>query len=202
MVDFALEADLISQGNQHVAGIDEVGRGPLAGPVVAAAVILDPHNIPDGLNDSKRLTEKKRQSLFHDITATAHIGLASLPAEHIDQLNILHASLKAMVMAVKALPQTPNHCLIDGNQVPSELDLPACAIVKGDNKSVSIAAASIIAKIIRDDMMIQLSRIYPNYGFEKNKGYATKAHLEALNRFGAINQHRQSFAPVKDQAQG
>lgn len=180
-----------------VAGVDEVGRGPLAGDVVAAAVILDPDKTIDGLNDSKKLSEKKREQLYEEITDKAlvwAVGRAS-PAE-IDQINILQASLVAMQRAVNALATRPRHVLVDGNRCP-ELVMPSTAIVKGDSLVTVISAASIIAKVIRDRELIALDAEYPVYGFARHKGYPTKEHMTALLQNGPCPAHRKSYAPVK-----
>jgi ribonuclease HII len=180
-----------------VAGVDEVGRGPLAGAVVAAAVILDPDNPIEGLTDSKKLTEKRREVLSEEIKKKAlcwAFGRAE-PAE-IDQVNILQASLLAMSRAVENLTTQPNHCLIDGNKCPV-LSCTSEAIVKGDLKVDSIGAASIIAKVERDNELKRLDQQYPGYGLAKHKGYPTKQHLEALAELGITPIHRRSFSPVR-----
>ncbi len=178
-----------------IAGVDEVGRGPLAGPVVAAAVILDPQNIPDGLADSKALTEKRREALAPIIRACAEVGVGEASVEEIDRLNILQASLLAMRRAVAALPTAPVACLVDGNQDP-RLPCKTELVIKGDARSLSVAAASIIAKTVRDQQMRDLGEIHPDYGWASNKGYGSKAHMAALKRIGATAHHRRSFAPV------
>ena len=180
-----------------IAGVDEVGRGPLAGAVVTAAVILDPKRPIIGLNDSKKLSEKKREYLFDIICDSALdfcIGRAEV--EEIDQINILQATFVAMQRAVAGLNIKPHRVLVDGNKAP-DFGIPAEAIIQGDGKIAEISAASIIAKVVRDREMKQLAVIYPGYGFEKHKGYGTKFHLEALNRLGATPIHRTSFAPVR-----
>lgn len=179
-----------------VAGVDEVGRGPLAGPVTAAAVILDPANIPDGLNDSKKLSAKKREALFDILNEVAQVSLGWASVEEIDQINIRNASLLAMTRAVEGLPQMPSHALIDGNVIPKDLTCPATALVKGDGRSLSIAAASIIAKVTRDRLMVALAQQHPGYGWEKNAGYPSKAHIQALQDIGVTPHHRHSFKPV------
>lgn len=194
--DFSLETTILDATKGPVAGVDEAGRGPLAGPVVAAAIILDPAAIPDGLNDSKKLSAGKRADLFDMICRSAHVGVATVSQHQIDRMNIRAATLYAMRQALLALAVAPNHVLVDGRDVPPELRCPADAIIKGDARSVSIAAASIIAKVTRDRMMHAASRFYPGYGFEKHMGYGTAAHLEALTRLGASRLHRASFAPV------
>ena len=179
-----------------VAGVDEVGRGPLAGPVTAAAVILDPTRIPEGLNDSKKLSAKKREALFDIIQDVAQVSLGWASVEEIDEINIRNASLLAMVRAVEGLAQTPTHALIDGNVIPKGLTCPATALVKGDGRSVSIAAASIIAKVTRDRLMVSLAQQHPGYGWENNAGYPSKAHIQALQDIGVTPHHRRSFKPV------
>ena len=179
-----------------VAGVDEVGRGPLAGPVTAAAVILDPACIPEGLNDSKKLSAKKREALFDLIQDVAQVSLGWASVEEIDEINIRNASLLAMVRAVEGLAQVPTHALIDGNVIPKGLTCPATALVKGDGRSVSIAAASIIAKVTRDRLMVALAQQHPGYGWEKNAGYPSKAHIQALQDIGVTPHHRHSFKPV------
>ncbi|MFK7901586.1 MAG: ribonuclease HII, partial [Nitratireductor sp.] len=174
------------------------GRGPLAGPVVAAAVILDPTNIPSGLNDSKKLTEKKRLILFDEIVASSQIAFASVSASKIDEINIRQATLLAMSKCVMALGNKAGHILIDGRDVPLPLNNIGTAVIKGDGISVSIAAASIIAKVMRDKMMIKNAEYYPPYGFDGHKGYGSAKHIEAIKEHGACALHRKSFAPIKD----
>jgi len=180
-----------------VAGVDEVGRGPLAGPVLAAAVILDPADSIPGLRDSKRLSALQREALYREIGHRAiavAVGRAE-PAE-IDALNILRASLLAMQRAVAGLALRPDVVYVDGNQTPS-LDVPVVAVVGGDDLIAAISAASIVAKVLRDREMVALAARYPEYGFEGHKGYATSVHLDALRRFGPTPLHRRSFAPVR-----
>lgn len=185
------------QGYELIAGVDEVGRGPLVGAVVTAAVILDPNNPIAGLADSKKLSEKKRLALAAEIKEKALAwALGRAEAEEIDKLNILHATMLAMQRAVKSLKISPHLVLVDGNRVP-ELDMPAQAIVKGDGKVAEISAASILAKVARDQEMEALDKRFPQYEFAKHKGYPTKVHLEKLAQFGALPQHRRSFAPVR-----
>ncbi|MCQ3829529.1 ribonuclease HII [Microbulbifer elongatus] len=182
-----------------LAGVDEVGRGPLAGDVVAAAVILDPDNPVEGLADSKKLSEKRRDALFDEIREKASsFAVARASVEEIDQLNILHASLLAMKRAVEQLSVQPEFVLVDGNRKP-QWRYACDTVVKGDDRVPCIAAASILAKVTRDREMVQLDRIYPGYGLAGHKGYPTKAHMEALARLGATPVHRKSFAPVKRQ---
>ena len=194
--DFAHEARLRARGFELVAGVDEVGRGPLAGPVVAAAVILDPDHLPDGLNDSKKLTASVRERLFTEIMRHAHVAIASIPAARIDAINIRQATFEAMAEAVNGLAVRADSALIDGRDVPS-LPCPAEALIGGDRRSLSIAAASIIAKVTRDRMMTLLAQTYPDYGFEKHMGYGTVKHLKALALHGPTPLHRMSFAPLK-----
>jgi ribonuclease HII len=180
-----------------IAGVDEVGRGPLAGDVVAAAVILDPVNPIHGLADSKKLTEKKRDYLFDIIKERALCyAITRANIEEIDQLNIFHASLLAMKRAIEQLSITPDQVLVDGKFLP-DMIYPGEAIIKGDTKIPAISAASIIAKVTRDREMIALEKDYPGYGFAQHKGYPTKQHLAALERLGVTDLHRRSFAPVK-----
>jgi len=170
------EEAAIAEGHTFIAGVDEVGRGPLAGPVVTAAVILKQGHIPEGLNDSKKLTEKRREILFEEICASAEVAISSVSAQQIDQMNIRAATLYAMVEAVEALNQQPTFVLIDGRDIPPALKQPAKAIIKGDAHSLSIAAASIIAKVTRDRMMVRAHTFYPGYHFDRHKGYGKKAH--------------------------
>lgn len=195
--DFSLELAARDAGHWPVAGTDEAGRGPLAGPVVAAAVILDPDNIPAGLNDSKKLSLKQREALFEAIMATAHVSIASSSPRLIDEINILRASLDAMRRAVAGLPITPAHVLVDGRDVPKGLSCSGTAVIKGDSRSVSIAAASIIAKVTRDRMMDRAGLVYPAYGFGKHAGYGTKQHRDAIISDGPCPLHRMSFRPLK-----
>ena len=194
--DFTIEQSAIDAGHTLIAGVDEVGRGPLCGPVTAAAVILDPQNIPAGLNDSKKLTAKRREALYDMLLDCATVSVAHATVAEIDELNILRASHLAMERAVAGLPQTPDHVLIDGNLIPKGLTISAQAVVKGDSKSLSIAAASIMAKTVRDRIMVDLAQQYPGYGWEKNAGYPTAVHLESLQKLGVTPHHRRSFKPV------
>ncbi|MDR2224746.1 MAG: ribonuclease HII [Providencia sp.] len=180
-----------------IAGVDEVGRGPLVGAVVTAAVILDPNNPIVGLADSKKLSEKKREKLFDEIKEKALcwcIGRAE--PEEIDKINILHATMLAMQRAVAGLSIVPEFVLIDGNRCP-ELPMPSQAVVKGDSLVQEISAASILAKVVRDREMVELDKAFPEYGFAKHKGYPTAYHLEKLAQYGATEFHRKSFAPVR-----
>ena len=181
-----------------IAGVDEAGRGPLVGSVVAAAVILDPNNPIEGLNDSKKLTEKKREKLFLEIKEKALAwAIAEATHQEIDEINILQASLLAMRRAVEALHMTPEHVLVDGNKVPQGLSMSCDAVVGGDALHAEISAASILAKVTRDHQMVELDQQFPKFGFAKHKGYPTKAHFEAIATHGVIDQHRRSYAPVK-----
>ena len=195
--DFSAETRLMSSGKQVVAGVDEAGRGPLAGPVVAAAVVLHPRHIPDGLNDSKKLTARQRDLLFDQILLDADCAWASLTASEIDALNIRTASLKAMELAVQGLPCIPDSVLVDGRDLPAGLARQGEAMIKGDARSLSIAAASIVAKVVRDRMMVAAASRFPQYGFEKHKGYGSRVHREAIERHGACALHRLSFAPMR-----
>jgi ribonuclease HII len=186
-----------------LAGTDEAGRGPLAGEVVAAAVILDPARPIAGLADSKKLSEKKREALFVEIQEKAlAYGVASATIEEIDEINILHASMLAMSRAVALLSIVPEHVLVDGNRIPPNLPCSAEAVVKGDARQAAISAASILAKVTRDRDIVQAAQIYPEYGFEKHKGYPTAQHLEAIRLHGITPIHRRSFGPVKKILEG
>ena len=200
--NFELEVAAGCENGRAVVGIDEAGRGPWAGPVVAAAVRILRDNAPEDLlaqlDDSKRLSAARRLSLFRDMTACDGFAIAIGQASvvEIDRLNILQASLLAMSRAVAALPLSPDHALVDGRQIPT-LPCGAAAIVKGDSRSLSIAAASICAKVTRDRLMAELARKHPGYGWERNQGYGTREHREGLDRLGVTPQHRRSFAPIK-----
>jgi len=186
-------------GNKmNIAGVDEAGRGPLVGSVVAAAVILDPNNPIQGLNDSKKLSEKKREKLFIEIQEKALAwAIAEASAAEIDKHNILQASLLAMRRAVEALSIQPEHVLVDGNKIPQGLAMSCDAVVGGDALHPEISAASILAKVTRDRQMVEMDQKYPQFGFAKHKGYPTKAHFEAIALHGVIDEHRRSFGPVK-----
>lgn len=201
MPDLKMEQELIRSGMDPVAGIDEAGRGPLAGPVTAAAVILPCGYEHALLDDSKKLTARRRDLIYEELTSDPSIcwGVAFAEVEEIDALNILRATHTAMRRAAMALSARPSFCLIDGLDVP-EFPLDARGVVKGDGISLSIAAASIIAKVSRDRRMQELAEEFPVYGFEKHKGYGTKAHLEALREHGPCPEHRRSFAPVAELA--
>lgn len=194
---YSYERDLIKQNITLIAGVDEVGRGPLVGPVVAAAVILPVNYKLDGLTDSKKLSEKKRD-LFYDIINhdAISIGIGVISEKIIDEVNIYEATKLAMKEALNNLSVTPEHVLIDA--MPLDIDIPRTSIIKGDAKSLSIAAASVIAKVTRDRMMYELDKKYPMYNFKKNKGYPTKEHVLAINQYGIIKEHRITYGPVKD----
>ena len=185
-----------SLGPAPVAGVDEVGRGPMAGPVVAAAVILRPSTIPSGLADSKTLTPKVRQKLCADLRLGSDIGVGAASVHEIDRINILQATFLAMQRALARLSQPPRLVLVDGNQMP-KLPYPLRPVIKGDGRCLSIAAASIVAKVVRDRMMTRLAERYPAYGWEHNVGYCTLEHRRALQKHGATVHHRRSFLPVR-----
>ena len=194
--DYSFETAALARGYTRVAGVDEVGRGPLAGPVVAAAVVLDPACIPEGLNDSKALSARRREVLYDQILAVADVSVAHCSVEEIDEINILQASLRAMERAVAGLTLAPDFVLVDGNKIPAAFGLDAEAVVKGDARSLSISAASIVAKTWRDRLMVDLAQQHPGYGWEKNAGYGTKLHLEGLRNLGVTPHHRRSFKPI------
>ncbi len=191
------ENELYNNEINFIAGIDEVGRGPLVGPVVTAAVILPKDFYDERINDSKKLTEKKRELLYDVIMENAlSVGIGISSPEVIDEINILNATKKAMIEAINNLSIKPEHLLIDA--VKLDIDIPQTSIIKGDAKSQSIASASIIAKVTRDRMMVELDKKYPMYDFKHNKGYGTKKHMEALYKYGPLKEHRKSFAPVSE----
>lgn len=192
--DFTIELDAMRSGTRHVCGIDEAGRGPWAGPVVAAAVVLDPDCIPPGLDDSKKLSEAQREALFEPILRSAKVGIGIAEVDRIDRDNILAATLWAMAQAMEQIDSV-ELALVDGNRAP-KLPCPVRTIVEGDARSLSIAAASIIAKVTRDRIMIGHDATYPLYGFARHKGYGTAFHQQALTRHGPTPLHRKSFAPV------
>jgi ribonuclease HII len=194
---FELEAALIARGVWPVAGVDEVGRGPLAGPVCVAAVILDPKNLPQGLDDSKKLSASRREALSGEIFARAlAVSVALAPAAEIDAVNIRQATLNAMARATRALALAPQFVLVDGRDLP-ELPCPGRAVIKGDATSLSIAAASIVAKVARDRLMARLDGLHPGYGFAVHAGYPTEAHRAALQQLGPCREHRRSYRPVR-----
>ncbi len=191
------ETELYNKGINFIAGIDEVGRGPLVGPVVTAAVILPKDFYDERINDSKKLTEKKRELLYDVIMENAiSVGIGISSEDVIDEINILNATKRAMLEAVNNLSVKPEHLLIDA--VKLNTDIPQTSIIKGDAKSESIAAASIIAKVTRDRMMVELDKIHPEYDFKHNKGYGTKKHIEAIRKYGIIKEHRKTFAPCDE----
>ena len=191
------ETELYNKGINFIAGIDEVGRGPLVGPVVTAAVILPKDFYDERINDSKKLTEKKRELLYDVIMENAiSVGIGISSEDVIDEINILNATKRAMLEAVNNLSVKPEHLLIDA--VKLNTDIPQTSIIKGDAKSESIAAASIIAKVTRDRMMIELDKMHPEYDFKHNKGYGTKKHIEAIRKYGIIKEHRKTFAPCDE----
>lgn len=195
---YSYEDKLLKKGHLYIAGCDEVGRGPLAGPVVAAAVILDPNVQIQGLNDSKKLSEKKREALDIEIREKAlAYNIVYIYPDEIDEINIYQASKKAMLEATKELKIQPSFVLSDAMPL-GDLNIPFESIIKGDSKSATIAAASIIAKVERDKYMIKMSKKYPLYGFEKHKGYPTKQHIEALKEYGVLDIHRKTYKPVSD----
>lgn len=195
---FELEEAARARNFRRIAGVDEAGRGPLAGPVVAAAVIIDPARIPQGLADSKTLSAKRRDAALEQIEALCEVGVGIASVEEIDQLNILYASHLAMCRAVAALGAPADHVLCDGNMIPRDLTCSAEAVIKGDARSLSIAAASIVAKTKRDAIMVDLAQQHPGYGWESNSGYASKSHKEALRNLGVTPHHRRSFRPVHE----
>jgi ribonuclease HII len=194
---FDFEAALMEEFNGPVAGIDEAGRGPWAGPVVVAAVILNPDRIPEGLDDSKLLTPKEREERYAEIVATSIVSVVSGPVKQIDRINILQASLWGMRAAYRRLRVPAGAAIIDGNIVPKRFPCKARAVVGGDGLSVSVAAASIVAKVTRDRMMVKLSRHYRRYAWDSNKGYGTREHAEAIKKHGVCTHHRRSFSPIE-----
>jgi len=196
---YKYEKELYSNNIKNIGGVDEVGRGPLIGPVVAACVVLPQDFELEGLNDSKKLSEKKRDSFYEYIIENAlAYGIGSVSPEEIDEINIYEASKKAMMLAIEKVKNQIclEHVLIDA--MPLDLDIPSTSIIKGDAKSISIAAASVVAKVTRDRMMYELDKAYPNYGFGSHKGYPTKKHIEAINQYGLIDGYRKTYGPVKE----
>jgi ribonuclease HII len=193
---FELEAIELELSGGPIAGVDEAGRGPLAGPVVAAAVMLDRRNIPDGIADSKILDVEARREVYQEIVASAQVGVGVAEVDRIDADNILNASLWAMAVAVSRLEAAPRLVLVDGNKPPAVPCATRC-IVQGDARCLSIAAASIVAKVVRDAMMAEIGRAYPNYGFDRHKGYGTREHHAAIAKYGITPHHRRSFKPVQ-----
>ena len=196
---YEYENELYSKGIKYIGGVDEVGRGPLIGPVVASCVVLPKDFILEGLTDSKKLSEKKR-NLFYDyiINHCVAYGIGIVSPEEIDEINIYEASRKAMITAINKVREQINlgHVLIDA--MPINLDIPTTSIIKGDAKSISIAAASVVAKVTRDSMMYELDEKYPMYGFASHKGYPTKKHIEAIHKYGLIDGYRKTYGPVKE----
>ena len=193
MPDYNIEKEILGKGFTAVCGVDEAGRGPLAGPVCAAAVILKPDTEIEGLNDSKKLSEKKREELYSVITEKAvAYSIAFASVEEIEELNILGATFLAMRRAVEGLCPNADFAIIDGNREP-KLNVPAKTVIKGDSKSMSVAAASILAKVTRDRLLLEYDKKYPEYGFASHKGYGTKAHYEAIAEHGITEIHRKSF---------
>ncbi len=197
MDTYMYERELRKKGINLIAGVDEVGRGPLVGPVVTACVILPEKFDFEGLTDSKKLSEKKREILYKEIEEQAlGIGIGIVDNEEIDKINILNATKKAMKMAINNCNVRPEHVLIDA--VKLDIDIPTTSIIKGDLKSITISAASVIAKVTRDHMLYELDKKYPMYDFKHNKGYPTKKHIEAIMEYGIIKEHRRSYSPVKE----
>ncbi|MEM1352006.1 MAG: ribonuclease HII [Pseudomonadota bacterium] len=194
--NYEMERAAMAAGALRVAGVDEVGRGPLAGPVTAAAVILDPNAIPPGLNDSKQLSIKRRVALADVLVSCAEVSIGHASVEEIEAENILQASHIAMCRALAGLNVRPDLVLIDGSMVPKGLNLPAQPVVKGDQRCLSISAASIVAKIARDRIMVDLAQQHPGYGWETNMGYGSKSHISALQNLGVTPHHRRTFRPV------
>ncbi|TQM91902.1 ribonuclease HII [Roseinatronobacter monicus] len=195
--DYDYERLAILQGARRVVGVDEVGRGPLCGPVTAAAVWLNPTALPAGLDDSKRVSTRAREQVFAAIMASADVGIGHASPSEIDEINILQATYLAMHRAIAALDVPPDFLLVDGNRLPTGLPCAAQAVVKGDGKVLSIAAASIIAKVTRDRIMAELDLRYPGYGWAENAGYPTKRHKNAIADLGLTPEHRRSFAPIR-----
>lgn len=200
MDNWKYEKELYDEGIEYIGGVDEVGRGPLIGPVVAACCVLPKDFCLEGLTDSKKISEKKR-NIYYDyiIKNCLAYGVGIVSPEEIDEINIYEASRKAMMIAIKEVQKKVNlqHVLVDAMPLP-DLKIPSTSIIKGDLKSISISAASVIAKVTRDNMMIELDKKYPNYGYAKHKGYPTKAHIEAINKYGLIDGYRKTYGPVKE----
>ena len=191
------ECELRSKGYKYICGIDEAGRGPLAGPVVVASVIMPENSMIEGVNDSKKVSEKKREKLYDLILSEAiSYGVGIIGQDEIDEINILEASKEAMKIALSNLSKKPEHVLIDA--VKLDIDIPSTSIIKGDAKSLSIAAASVIAKVTRDRMMYDLDKIYPEYGYASHKGYPTKKHIEAVKKYGVKDFYRFTFSPISE----
>lgn len=195
--DFSYEENLHSQGYKTIIGVDEVGRGPWAGPVVACAVVMDPTNLPVGATDSKKLTAKKREALYTEIMEKCQVAIGEASVAEIDTYNIREATFMAMKRAIKKLDADADYILVDGNALPKNLPCKAEAVIKGDGKVLSISCASIVAKVYRDNMMTDLHNTHPHYAWNSNAGYGTKAHQEGLAEVGLTEHHRRSFAPIK-----
>ena len=194
---YQYERELYKNGIKYIAGVDEVGRGPLIGPVVSACVVLRENFIPEGLTDSKKLSEKKRDMFYDIIMENAlGVGIGIVDACEIDKINIYEASKKSMILAIENCNCKIDHVLIDAMKL--DINIPSTSIIKGDAKSISIAAASVIAKVTRERMMYELDKKYPMYGFKDHKGYPTKKHVDALNKYGLIEGYRKTYGPVKD----
>ncbi len=191
------EKDLQSKGIKIIGGTDEAGRGPLYGPVVAACVVLPQNFKLDGLNDSKKLTEKKRNIFYDYIVKNTIYGIGVVSPEEIDKINIYEASRKAMIIAIKQVQKQIKLEYVLSDAMPIKIDIPVLPIVKGDAKSITIAAASVIAKVTRDRMLYEIDKKYPEYGFKNHKGYPTKKHLEAINKYGLIDGYRKTYGPIK-----
>ena len=196
---YEYENKLYNLGINNIGGVDEVGRGPLIGPVVAACVVLPKGFVLEGLTDSKKLSEKKREELYKVITENAlSIGVGTVSEEVIDEINIYEASRIGMIRATNSLNIKPDYIITDAMPLDGYIDIPHEKIIKGDAKSISIAAASVVAKVTRDRMMYELDDLYPNYGFKSHKGYPTKKHIEAINKYGLIPGYRKTYGPVKE----
>ena len=194
---YQYERELYKNGIKYIAGVDEVGRGPLIGPVVSACVVLRENFIPEGLTDSKKLSEKKRDMFYDIIMENAlGVGIGIVDACEIDKINIYEASKKSMILAIENCNCKIDHVLIDAMKL--DINIPSTSIIKGDAKSISIAAASVIAKVTRDRMMYELDKKYPMYGFGSHKGYPTKKHVEAIYKYGLIEGYRKTYKPIKD----
>lgn len=194
---FLMEDELHNKGYKYIAGCDEVGRGPMAGPLVASGVVLDPNNKIEGLNDSKKLSKKKRESLYNEILEKAiEVQTCFISVEDVDKLNVYQASKHAMTTCLNNMTTKVDYILTDAMKL--DTNIPYEAIIKGDQKSAAIAAASIVSKVLRDRYMGELDKFYPNYGFKNHMGYVTKYHLEAINKYGVCKHHRKSFKPVMD----
>ncbi|MEM9844943.1 MAG: ribonuclease HII [Pseudomonadota bacterium] len=191
-----IEQELRASGARRIAGVDEVGRGPLAGPVTAAAVVLDLDHIPDGIRDSKTLSPNRRETICAAILQSAEVAVAHASVEEIDEINILQATFLAMTRALNKLGEIPDFALVDGQRLPKDMPCPGRAVIKGDAVCMSIAAASIVAKVTRDRLMWDLAQQYPGYGWETNAGYGSKSHMAALQNLGPSPHHRRSFKPV------